>query len=83
VLAASGRHAILAECDTTLIALVNGDGRPKVLVKLMAQLLQKHHLLSQKLMAQLPQPAPYIILPPLSTSPPFVAAGSLNSPLHR
>jgi hypothetical protein len=39
VLAASGLHAILTKCDTTLIVLVNGDGRPGVLVKLMEQLL--------------------------------------------
>jgi hypothetical protein len=40
VLVASGRHAILAKCDTTLIVLVNCDGRPEVLVKLMEQLLK-------------------------------------------
>jgi hypothetical protein len=41
VLDATGRHDVLAECDTiTIIVIVNGDGRPKALVKLMSQLLQ-------------------------------------------
>jgi hypothetical protein len=46
VLAASVRHVVLAECDTTLIVLVNGDGGPGVLVKRMEHLLKKHRLLT-------------------------------------